>query len=55
MNDQLQNYKFNNNVTLKGSVDDIKVDKISVLEGNIKIFVSSTGKLTLDVEGLDNF
>jgi hypothetical protein len=55
MNDQLQNYKFNNNVTLKGAVEDIKVDKIALVEGNIKIFVSSKGKLTLDVDGLDNF
>jgi Domain of unknown function (DUF4403) len=55
MNDQLQNYKFNNNVTLRGSVEDIKVDKISLIEGNIKVNVSSKGKLTLDVDGLDNF
>ena len=55
MNDQLRNYKFNNNVTMNGSVQDIKVDKIEVLQGNIKIYVSSKGQLTMDVNGLDTF
>jgi Domain of unknown function (DUF4403) len=55
MNDQLRNYKFNNNVILKGIVNDLKVNRIQIVEGNIKIFVSSTGTLSLDVNGLDSF
>ncbi len=55
MNDQLRNYKFNNNVILRGMVNDLKVDRIQIVEGNIKIFVSSTGTLNLDVNGLDSF
>lgn len=55
MNAQIQNYKFNNNVSLKGSVEDIKVNDIKVLKDKIKIYVSSKGKLNVDVEGLDKF
>jgi Domain of unknown function (DUF4403) len=55
MNDQLKNYKFNNNVSLNGSVDDIKVEKILLTQGNIKAYISSKGKLLLDVNGLDTF
>ncbi len=55
MNSQLQNYKFNNNVVMRGAVDDIKVEKIQVAQGNIKIFVTSKGTLNLDVNGLDGF
>ena len=55
MNSQLQNYKFNNNVSLKGSVEDIKVNDIKILKDKIKIYVSSKGKLNVDVEGLDKF
>jgi hypothetical protein len=55
MNDQLRNYKFNNNVSLKGSVEDIKVDNIMIVPDKIKIYVSSIGKLNVDVNGLDSF
>jgi hypothetical protein len=55
MNDQLKNYKFNNNVNLNGSVDDIKVERIFLTQGNIKAYISSKGKLLLDVNGLDTF
>ena len=55
MNDQLRNYKFNNNVTLNGSVDEIKVERILLTQGNIKAYVSSKGKIVLDVNGLDGF
>jgi Domain of unknown function (DUF4403) len=55
MNDQLKNYKFNNNVNLNGSVDDIKVERILLTQGNIKAYISSKGKLLLDVNGLDSF
>ena len=55
MNDQLRDYRFNNNVILRGSVNDLKVEKIQILQGNIKIFVSSNGSLNLDVNGLDSF
>ena len=55
MNSQIQNYKFNNNVSLKGFVNDIKVNDIKVLKDKIKIYVSSTGNLNIDVEGLDKF
>jgi hypothetical protein len=55
MNDMLKGYKFNNNVTINGFVDDIKVDKIALIQGNIKIYVSSKGKLDMDVKGLDSF
>ena len=40
---------------MNGAVEDIKVDKIALIEGNIKIYVSSKGKLTMDVNGLDAF
>lgn len=55
MNSQIQNYKFNNNVSLKGFVNDIKVTDIKILRDKIKIYVSSTGNLNVDVEGLDKF
>jgi Domain of unknown function (DUF4403) len=55
MNDQLRYYKFNNNVSFKGSVEDIKVDNITLAADKIKIYVSSIGKLSLDVNGLDSF
>ena len=55
MNDMLRDYKFNNNVSLKGAVNNIKVERIQVQEGNIKIYVSSNGYLNIDVNGLDSF
>jgi hypothetical protein len=55
MNSQIQNYKFNNNVSLKGFVNDIKVNDMKVLKDKIKIYVSSSGNLNVDVEGLDKF
>ena len=55
MNSQIQNYKLNNNVSLKGSVEDIKVVDIKILKDKIKIYVSSKGRLNVDVEGLDKF
>lgn len=55
MNDQLRNYKFNNNVVLRGAVNDIKVQDIQILQGNIKVYVSSSGTLNLDVSGLDSY
>ena len=55
INSQIQNYKFNNNVSLQGSVQDIKVTDIKVLKDKIKIYVNSKGKLNVAVEGLDKF
>ena len=55
MNDQLRNYRLNANVSIKGNVDDIQVTDIQVLKDKIKIYVSSKGKMNLDVEGLDKF
>ncbi len=55
MNSQIQNYQFNSNVSLKGFVNDIKVNDIKVLRDKFKIYVSSTGNLNIDVEGLDKF
>lgn len=55
MNDQLRNYKFNNNVVLRGAVNDLKVQDIQILQGNIKVYVSSTGTLNLEVSGLDSY
>jgi LEA14-like dessication related protein len=55
MNEQLKNYRFNNNVSIKGYVENIKVDDIKILKDKIKIYISSKGKLNLDVEGLDKF
>lgn len=55
MNDQLRNYKFNNNVVLRGAVNDLKVQDIQILQGNIKVYVSSSGTLNLDVSGLDSY
>ena len=55
MNSQLKEYKFSNNVSLKGAVDDIKVNDIKVLKDKIKIYVSSKGRMNVDVQGLDKF
>jgi hypothetical protein len=55
MNDLLKNYRMNPNVSIKGAVENLKVTDIRLLKDNIKIWVSSTGKLNLDVEGLDKF
>lgn len=55
MNDQLKNYRMNPNVSIKGVVENLKVNDIQLLKDNIKIWVSATGKLNLDVEGLDKF
>ncbi len=55
MNDQLKNYRMNPNVSIKGAVEDIKVTDIQLQKDKIKIWVTSKGKLNLDVEGLDKF
>jgi hypothetical protein len=55
MNDQLRDYRMNANVSIKGAVEDIKVTDIQLLQDKIKIWVTSKGKLNLDVEGLDKF
>lgn len=55
MNDMLREYKFTNNVILRGMVSNINVQRIQILQGNIKIYVSSNGTLNLDVNGLDSF
>lgn len=55
MNDQLKNYRMNSNVSIKGAVEDIKVTDIQLQKDKIKIWVTSKGKLNLDVEGLDKF
>ena len=55
MNNQIQNYKINNNVSLKGYVDDIRVNDIKVLKDKLKIYISSKGNLNVEVEGLDKF
>jgi Domain of unknown function (DUF4403) len=55
MNDQIREYKVNNNVAIKGYVEQIKVDDIRVLKDKFKIYVSSKGKLNVDVSGLDKF
>ena len=54
-NDLLRNYQYNNNVSLQGAVDDIVVDNIVVEKDNIRVFVSSKGKLNLNISGLDGF
>ena len=55
MNDQLKNYRMNANVSIKGAVEDLKVTDIQLQKDKIKIWVTSKGKLNLDVEGLDKF
>ena len=55
MNDMLREYKFTNNVILRGMVSNINVQRIQIQQGNIKIYVSSNGTLNLDVNGLDSF
>ncbi len=55
MNDQLKNYRMNPNVSIKGAVEDLKVTDIQLQKDKIKIWVTSKGKLNLDVEGLDKF
>lgn len=55
MNSQIQNYIINNNVALKGHVEDIKVSDIKVLRDKFKIYVSSKGNLNVEVQGLDKF
>ena len=55
LNSQIQEYKFNNNIALKGHVDDIRVNDIKVLKDKLKIYVSSKGNLNVDVQGLDKF
>jgi hypothetical protein len=42
-------------VSFKGAVEDIKVDNILLVADKIKIYISSVGKLGLDVNGLDSF
>ena len=55
MNDMLREYKFTNNVILRGAINNINVQRIQIQQGNIKIYVSSNGTLNLDVNGLDSF
>ncbi len=55
MNSQIQNYIINNNVSLKGYVDDIRVNDIQVLKDKLKIYISSKGNLNVEVQGLDKF
>ena len=55
MNDQLRDYRLNPNVSIKGAVENIQVTDIQLLQDKIKIWVTSKGKLNLDVEGLDKF
>jgi hypothetical protein len=55
VNDQIREYKVNNNVAIKGWVEQIKVDDIRVLKDKFKIYVSSKGKMNVDVSGLDKF
>ncbi len=55
MNDQLKNYRMNANVSIKGAVENLKVTDIQLQKDKIKIWVTSKGKLNLDVEGLDKF
>lgn len=55
MNDMLREYKFTNNVILRGAISNINVQRIHIQKGNIRIYVSSNGTLNLDVNGLDSF
>lgn len=55
MNDMLKDYKFNNNVSFKGAVNNIKVERIQIQEEHIKVFIAADGYLNVDVNGLDNF
>jgi Domain of unknown function (DUF4403) len=55
MNDMLKDYRMNPNVSIKGAVENIQVTDIQLLQDKIKIWVTSKGKLNLDVEGLDKF
>jgi Domain of unknown function (DUF4403) len=55
MNDMLKDYRMNPNVSIKGAVENIQVMDIQLLQDKIKIWVTSKGKLNLDVEGLDKF
>ena len=51
----LRDYRMNANVSIKGAVENIQVTDIQLLQDKIKIWVTSKGKLNLDVEGLDKF
>jgi hypothetical protein len=55
MNDQLRDYKMNQNVKIQGYVDQLRVEDVKLSEDKIKIFVSSTGKINVNIEGLDKF
>ena len=55
MNSQIHDYKFNNNIALKGFVDDIRVNDIKVLRDKLKIYITSKGNLNVEVQGLDKF
>lgn len=55
LNNQIREYKFNNNIALKGNVDEIRVNDIKVLRDKLKIYVSSKGNLNIEVQGLDKF
>jgi hypothetical protein len=55
MNDMLKSYKFNNNVMMSGLIGTIMVQDIKISESGIRVFVTSTGNLNMEVSGLDRF
>ncbi len=55
LNTMLSNYRFNNNVSMHGSVQDLKVENMKLTANGIRIYLSSHGKLNMEIEGLDKF
>ncbi len=55
MNDQMRNYKFNNNVSINGSVNDIFINDIQLQQNEIKVFISSVGKLNVELSNLNSY
>ena len=55
LNDQMRNYRFNNNVSINGFVNDIFINDIQLQQNEIKVFISSVGKLNVELSNLSNY
>ncbi len=55
INDQMRNYRFNNNVSINGAVNDIFINDIQLQQNEIKVFISSIGKLNVELSNLNSY
>ncbi len=55
LNDQMRNYRFSNNVSINGFVTDIFINNIQLQQNEIKVFISSVGKINVELSNLSNY